>query len=164
MNGWSMRRVIAFALLSAGLAGCSSTSLPSWDSMKPAAPTIPIRVESEPSGAQATASTGQSCRAPCEMAVPADANNLTITFSLDKFQPQSIPVQRIELPGDNIDGIEGPRKAGFDPNPVIALLEPAKPPAKRARPLKRTAPATAAPRQSAPAPAGGSPFPPPPAR
>ncbi len=120
--------------------------------MKPAAPTIPIRVESEPSGAQATASTGQSCRAPCEMAVPADANNLTITFSLDKFQPQSIPVQRIELPGDNIDGIEGPRKAGFDPNPVIALLEPAKPPAKRARPLKRTAPATAAPRQSAPRP------------
>jgi len=160
-----MRRVLVFTLLSAGLAGCSSMSMPSWDSMKPAAPTIQLRAESEPSGAQATASTGQSCRTPCEMAVPADANNLTVTFSLDKFQPQSIPVQRIELPGENYDGLEGPHKAGFDPNPVIALLEPAAPP-KRTRPAKRSAPAAAAPSASrqAPAPAGGSPFPPPPSR
>lgn len=154
------------------------------DSLKPAPPSVKLRLESEPSGARAATSAGPGCNTPCEVSVPAD-KDLTVTYTLDRFLPQTVNVARVDLPGESIEGIEGVAKIGFDPNPVIAVLEPAPPP-KRGRASRHnqagsaaTAPRRAAParpaaarpatsRPAAPPPASGSdepsPFPPPPSR
>lgn len=147
-------------------------SLPSMDSLRPAPPTIPLRLESEPSGAQATTSAGPSCRTPCEVAVPAD-RDISVTFTLDKFQPQTINVARVDLPPESSGGVDGPPRAGLDPNPVLATLEPAAPVKRTRAGQRKPAPAAAAPRTAprraappaAAAPADDeqpSPFPPPP--
>ena len=83
------------------------------------------------------------------------AENLSVTFSLPKYQPETVPVQIIRDPSS-------PGSVTVDPNPVYAELQPALPTKKgRAAPkaapkAKRAAPAAA--------PAENSPFPPPPAR
>lgn len=160
-----MRRVIIIAAFCAGAAGCSSMDLPSLDALKPAPPTAKLRLESEPSGAQATTSAGPACTTPCEVDVATD-KDLSVTFTLDKHLPQTVTVARVDLPGESIDGFDGIAKPGFDPNPVVATLEPAPPPKRgRARrqaapkpqpqPARRAAPAAQQQQQS-------SPFPPPP--
>jgi hypothetical protein len=148
-----MRRVIVVALAGASLAGCSSFS---WDSLKPTPPTVQLQLDSVPSGAEAKTSVGPGCKTPCSVAVPASDAGFTVTYTLNKFQPVTIPVQVINNPGD----FSTPATTTLDPNPVVAELKPAGPPPKSARaPSKR-------PKASKPpaAPAAGSPFPPPPPR
>ena len=149
-----MRRVVVIAVAGAGLAGCSSFSL---DSFKPAPPTVQVQLDSIPSGAEAKTSAGPSCKTPCSVAVPAVDGGFTVTYTLDKFLPVTVPVQVINIPGD----FSTPASTTIDPNPVVAELQPAAPPKpvrkkpKRPKPAATTAPAAAA----APA---ASPFPPPP--
>ena len=148
-----MRRVFVIAVAGMGLAGCSSFSL---DSFKSAPPTVQVALESVPSGAEARTSTGQTCKTPCSIAVPADTTGLSVTFTMNKFQPASVPVQVINNPGDFTTAAS----TTVDPNPVIAELKPVGPPPKpvRAKP-KKPQPASAS--------AAGSPFPnspPPPTR
>jgi hypothetical protein len=146
-----MRRVIVVAVAGMGLAGCSSFSL---DSFKSTPPTVQVALESVPSGAEARTSTGQTCKTPCSVGVPADATGLSVTFTMNKFQPATVPVQVIYTPGD----LTTAASTAIEPNPVVAELKPAGPAPKsiRAKPKK--------PRSAAAAPAAGSPFPPPPTR
>jgi hypothetical protein len=150
-----MRRVIVVAAAGLGLAGCSSFSL---DSFKPTPVTVQVALESVPSGAEARTSNGQTCKTPCSVNVPAGEAGFSVTFTMNKFQPVTVPVQVINNPGDAAT----PASTTIDPNPVVAELKPAGPPPKAARaPSKRpkaSKPATAA------APAAGSPFPAPPPR
>ena len=146
-----MRRVIVVAVAGMGLAGCSSFSV---DSFKSTPPTVQVALESAPSGAEARTSTGQTCKTPCSAAVPADATGLSVTFTMNKFQPATVPVQVINNPGDFTTAAS----TTVDPNPVIAELKPIGPPAK---------PLRAKPKKPASASATGSPFPnspPPPTR
>src|SRR5437899_1767415 len=116
-----MRRVIVVAsvlplvlpLAGMGLAGCSSFSV---DSFKPTPPTVHVALESAPSGAEARTSTGQTCKTPCSVAVPADATGLSVTFTMNKFQPATVPVQVIYIPGD----LTTAASTTIDPNPVVA--------------------------------------------
>jgi hypothetical protein len=150
-----MRRVIVVAAAGLGLAGCSSFSL---DSFKPTPVTVQVALESVPSGAEARTSNGQTCKTPCSVNVPAGEAGFSVTFTMNKFQPATVPVQVINNPGD----FTTPASTTVDPNPVIAELRPAGPPPKpvRAKPKKPKPPKPAA--AAAPAP---SPFPnPPPAR
>jgi hypothetical protein len=144
-----MRRVIVIAVAGASLAGCSSFSM---DSFRPTPPTVQVQLESVPSGAEARTSLGQSCKTPCSVAVPAPDAGFAVTYTLNRFQTATIPVQVVHIPGD----FSTPASTNIDPNPVVAELQPAGPPPRGARktvlkPKKPKPPKGAA--------AGGSPFP-----
>jgi len=153
-----MRRVLAIVLSAVGLAGCSSLSL---DSFKPAPPVVQVQLESIPSGAEARTSGRQSCKTPCTAAVPASDAGFSVTYTLNRFNPETVPVQVINIPGD----FSSPASTKIEPNPVIAELKPVGPPPKpvRAKPKKPKKPKT-----TQVAPAATSPFPspsaPPPTR
>jgi len=143
-----MRRVIVIALAGASLAGCSSFSL---DAFKPTPPTVQVQLDSVPPGADAVTSVGPSCKTPCSVAVQTPGAGFSVTYTLNKFQPMTIPVQIIRTPGD----LTTPATTTADPNPVVAQLQPAGPPPKAAR-KKVLKPKK--PKGTAAAPAG-SPFP-----
>src|SRR5476649_2489098 len=147
-----MRRVIVIAVAGASLAGCSSFS---WDSLKPTPPTVQVQLDSVPTGADARTSLGPGCKTPCSVAVPVPDAGFSVTYTLNKFLPATVPVQVIRIPGD----FSTPASTTIDPNPVVAELQPAGPPPrapqKTVTPKKKPKPpkGTAA----APPPAG-SPF------
>jgi hypothetical protein len=145
-----MRGVIAIAAAGVTLAGCSSFS---FDAFKSTPPTVQLQLDSVPSGADALTSLGPGCKTPCSIAVPVADAGFSVTYTLNKFQPVTVPVQVINIPGD----VSTPASTTFDPNPVIAELQPAGPPPQAApktmRPKKPKPP-----RPTAAAPAA-SPFP-----
>ena len=152
-----MRRVIVIAVAGISLAGCSSFS---WDAYKAAPPAVQVQLESTPPGADATTSLGPGCKTPCSVSVPAPDSGFSVTYTLNKFQPVTIPVQVVRIPGD----FSAPGSTAIDPNPVVAELQPAGPPPKAARkhvlkpkpkppPKPAAAPAAAGSASPAPAPA-----------
>lgn len=145
-----MRRVIVIAVAGASLAGCSSFSM---DAFRPTPPTVQVQLDSVPPGADALTSVGPGCKTPCSVAVQAPDSGFAVTYTLNKFQPMTIPVQVIRTPGDSTT----PASTTFDPNPVVAELQPAGPPPRTARKkvLKPKKPKGTA---AAPTP-GASPFP-----
>ena len=167
-----MRRVLAIAACGMSLAACSS--LPSWmqfDLPKSAPATTTMQFESEPAGAEARTSLGQSCRTPCSLAV--SANEFTVSFALPGYQPQTVPVRVVasnDAPSSDAE-TGGPHLV---PNPVFVQLQPIappppvkKPPAakKKPKPAPRPAPTAMAPEAPPPpAPAPASPWPPAPQR
>jgi hypothetical protein len=114
-------RVIAVVGCGFALAACSF-SMPSFDFLKSGPTTEVLRIESEPPGADARTSQGQTCRTPCELTVPSD-NELAVTVQMAGFQPQTLPVRAGGSGGD----------ARLQPNPLYVELQPAAP-AKPARP------------------------------
>lgn len=158
-------RIIIVAAAGLGLAGCSSMSMPSMDMFKSTPPSVTVQLESLPVGAEARTSSGQSCQTPCSVSVPAE-NNFTVTFSLPKYQSETVPVQVVRQ-GASTD-IPDSQGAGagilIDPNPVYAELQPALPGkgGGRAKSAPKPAPKAKKPAAAAAAPAESSPFPPPP--
>jgi hypothetical protein len=126
------------------------------DLPKPAPAATTMQFESEPAGAEARTSDGQTCRTPCSLAV--NASEFTVTFSLANHQPQTVPVRVVA----DADPSEAARLV---PNPVFVELRPAAPPPRKKpapatkKPAPRPAPTAMAPAQ-APAPAPASPWPP----
>jgi len=149
-DGLIMRRVIVIAVAGASLAGCSSFSL---DAFKSTPPTVQVQLESVPAGADARTSLGPGCKTPCSVAVPVPDNGFSVSYTLNKFLPATVPVQVIRNPGD----FSTPASTTLDPSPVVAELQPAGPPPKvghaAPKPKKPKPPKNAA---AAPA---GSPFP-----
>jgi len=141
-----MRRCLAIVACGVLLAGCSN----SGDLLKTATPTVPLQFESEPPGAEVKTSGGQTCRTPCALAVP--AADFQVTFSLNGYQPQTIPVKL--LPPDDMRGSEemgvSSGQPRFDPSPVVAELVKAGP--RRAPPAKKPRVAKQPPSDAAPAP------------
>ena len=159
-----MRRVIAIALAGASLLGATSLggcSPMSWDMFKSAPPTLQVRLESNPPGADATTSLGGGCKTPCSVSVPAPDAPFTVTYALPKYQPTTVPVNVIKNPGD----LTTSATVATDPNPVFAELQPAVPPKpvkKKPHRPKKPKPAAAAPAVApadAAAPAAGTAFP-----
>jgi hypothetical protein len=121
------------------LAGCSG----SGDLMRTATPTVPLQFESEPPGAEVKTSGGQTCRTPCALAVP--AADFQVTYSLNGYQPQTVPVKL--LPPDDMRDSAAigapPATPRFDQSPVMAELTragPRRPPAKKPRVAKQPPP------------------------
>src|SRR5262249_39430362 len=85
-------------------------------------------LESEPPGADAKASNGQTCRTPCSLAKPVD-RSASITFTLNGYQPETEKLEAITSTG------EPPR---LRPNPVVVELSPGAPSTAK----KSTKPAT----------------------
>lgn len=155
-----MIRVIAVVACGLALAACSSgmpSWSPSWSSSMDFLPKfdpkpVAMQFESEPAGAEAKTSTGQTCRTPCTLSV-APNKEFSVTFALAGYQPQTIPVKVGKPEGAYDDSI------GLTPNPVYAELEAAKPAPKRAPAKPAPKPATAAAPKPAAAPAASSPWP-----
>jgi hypothetical protein len=145
-----MRRGIAIAAMGLTLAGCSSFS---FDAFRSTPPSLQLQLDSVPSGADALTSLGPGCKTPCSVAVPVADAGFSVTYTLNKFQPVTVPVQVIHIPGD----FSTPASTTIDPNPVIAQLQPAGPPPRAVRkPLRPKKPKP--PKATAAAPAA-SPFP-----
>jgi PEGA domain len=143
-----MSRVIAVVACGFSLAACSAT-MPSLSFLKSSPPTQALRIESEPPGADAKTSQGQSCRTPCELTVQTSGADLSVTLALNGYQSQTVPVRQEETTGQDAGG---PRLA---PNPLYVELAPVAPPAPAKKaPKKKRQPATAAAR---PAPAAAPP-------
>lgn len=153
-----MRRVLAIVVAAVSLGGCSSFSSFSLDSFKPAPPVVQVQLESIPSGAEARTSSGQSCKTPCTVSVPASDAGFSVTYTLNKFNPETVPVQVINIPGD----FSTPASTKIEPNPVIAELKPIGPPPKpvRAKPKKPKKPKPAQQQVGSPFPDPSAPPPP----
>ena len=132
-GGSAMSRVIAVLACGFALAACSM-SMPSLDFFKSSSGTEVLRIESEPPGADAQTTQGQSCRTPCELTIPA-GEELAISFALNGYQPLNMQIR-----SEGANGAGGER---LQPNPVYAELQPLKPPAKQKSAPKRTAKKTA---------------------
>ena len=144
-----MRRVIVIVAAGASLAGCSSFSM---DYFKSTPPAVQLQLDSVPPGADARTSIGPGCKTPCSVTVQApESGGFTVTYTLNKFQPATIPVQVVRTPGDMITSAT----VTFDPNPAVAQLQPPPPPPKPVRKPMRPK----RPKGTAAAPAAGSPFP-----
>lgn len=166
-----MYRVIAIIGGALALAACTSSS-DLGDLFKPAPTMDTVRFESEPPGADAKTSNGQTCKTPCALALPT-AGPLSVTFTLAGYQSVSEDIEVIQNTGS---------PPSLRPNPVVVELSPAPPappakkPARRRPVAKKPAapkPAAAAPAPApaaqpaapaAPAPQGASPWPATPAR
>jgi len=110
-----MSRVIAAMACGFMLAACSTT-MPSLDFMKSAPQTESLAIESEPPGAEAKTSLGQSCRTPCQLSVQ-PGSGFSVTLALSGYQPQTVSV------GPEAEGATvAPRLA---PNPVHVDLQAA---------------------------------------
>lgn len=134
MSMSSMIRVTAALACGLALAACS-LSMPSFDMFKSGPSTEVLRIESEPPGADARTSQGQSCRTPCELTLATDGE-FAVTVQLTGYQPQTLPVRN-----------DGKGDAKLQPNPLYVELQPAAPvkPPKPAAPKRKPAAAQAAP-------------------
>ena len=131
-----MSRVIAVMACGFSVAACSA-SMPSLDFLKSTPQTEALAIETEPPGAEAKASTGQSCRTPCQITVQ-PGGELSVTLALNGYQPQTVSVRESESTASKLA-----------PNPVYVQLQPAAAPSAR-KPAAKKKPATAAVRQPPP--------------
>jgi hypothetical protein len=118
------------------LAGCTSFS----DTFRTAPTPITIQLDSQPQGAEARTSVGPSCTTPCSVPVTVETG-FSVTYTLDKYQPVTIPVQVVRNPGDLLT----PSTTVINPNPVVAELVPIAPAKKKRRAAPRRPAASAAP-------------------
>jgi hypothetical protein len=96
------------------LAGCSPEwpSSASFDLFTPPSSVI-VTVESNPPGAEARTSTGAVCLTPCAMTVPI-IDEFTVTYTLDGYLPQTIPVRETPAQKTALIDRTPPR---LEPNP-----------------------------------------------
>jgi hypothetical protein len=121
-----MRRVILIAAAGFGLAGCSSFSM---DAFKPTPPMVQVQLDSTPQGADAKTSLGPGCKTPCTVSVAAPDSGFTVSYTMNKFEPITVPVRVVHVAAD----FGSPATTNIDPNPVVAELQPSGPPPKAAR-------------------------------
>lgn len=144
-----MYRVIAVAVGGLLLAGCSSSS-DFFDGLKPGPTLDTVRFESEPPGAEAKTSNGQTCKTPCALALPVDAP-LTVTFTLQGYQPEQETLEPVDQSGS---------LPQLRPNPVMVELTAAPPAKPTAKPrARKPAAKPAAAKPAAPKPAAAAPAP-----
>jgi hypothetical protein len=141
-----MLRVILIAIAGASLGSCSSYSL--GDFFKYTPPSIQVQLESSPSGADARTSVGPGCKTPCSVSVPAPDTGFSVTYTLNKYQPTTVPVNVIRNPGE----LGNEATTVTDPNPVFAELQPARPLPRGQNQKKKAASATDSPFQDPGAP------------
>jgi hypothetical protein len=107
------------------------------DFMKSAPQAETLAIESEPPGAEAKTSLGQSCLTPCQLSVQ-PGSEFSVTLALRGYQPQTVSV-RLEA-----EGATAPPR--LRPNPVhvdLQAVTPKKPIAKKKKPVATPRPAPA---------------------
>jgi hypothetical protein len=112
----------------------SSGAIPAASERKVVSATI--HLNSNPQGANATASLGSGCRTPCSIELATDGP-FTVTFTHRGFVPSTVPVEIAPTQPDGLD-------AKFTPDQIFATLQPL--PAREAK----TKPTRSAARHAAP--------------
>lgn len=181
-----MRRAIVLVLSGAVLSGCTgipsmpsfsvpSLKMPSFSMPGFNQPGMPVHVSSIPPGAEASfGSGGESCRTPCTLAAPNGTGTYNVSFTLEGYQPQSVPVRiAVNDSGALQSGDAGTAPSTMiSPNPVFAELEPVaappssaakRPPAARTKPPAKPVAAKPAATTAATSASGSASSPPPPA-
>jgi hypothetical protein len=121
-NMGTVRQALAFGACGLMLSACSF----SIGTLVPGSSSRSLQLQSEPAGALAQTSLGQSCQTPCELEVAAQGD-FTVTFTLGGFASQTVPVKL--KPKEAIFDAS----AGFSPNPIVVQLETT-PPAPKQKP------------------------------
>jgi hypothetical protein len=107
----------------------SSSAIPAASERKLVSATI--HLNSNPQGANATASLGSGCRTPCSIELATDGP-FTVTFTHKGFVPSTIPVQ-----------IEPAQPGGSDPklvpDPILVTLQALPAPEARTKPARSAA-------------------------
>ena len=165
-----IRRAICLALSCIALSGCGGIpsmpnfSLPGLNMPRFSVPGTPVHVTSVPPGAEASfGADGQSCTTPCTLTGPNGTGTYNVTFKLNGYQPQSVPVRIAvnELTSMQTGDAGVAATTVITPDPVMAELQPFAPAAMKA-PAARTKkkPATTTGATSVPPPASSPPAPP----
>lgn len=133
-----MSRLIAVVAWGLMLAACSATmSNLNLDFMKSSPQAETLTIESEPPGAEAKTSLGQSCLTPCQLSVQ-PGSEFSVTLALRGYQPQTVSVR------PEAEGATAPPR--LRPNPVhvdLQAVTPKKPIAKKKKPVATPRPAPA---------------------
>jgi PEGA domain len=133
-----MSRLIAVVAWGLMLAACSAT-MPNLnlDFMKSSPQAETLAIKSEPPGAEAKTSLGQSCLTPCQLSVQ-PGSEFSVTLALRGYQPQTVSVR------PEAEGATAPPR--LRPNPVhvdLQAVTPKKPIAKKKKPVATPRPAPA---------------------
>jgi hypothetical protein len=145
------------ALVAAALVLAACTSFSDLELFRPVANSADLELESQPAGAEAKTSLGQSCRTPCTLPIKAGPD-FTVEFTLDGYQPQTVSVEVVR--------INARTDLKLAPNPAKAQLvaipppEKPKPPPAKKKPRVAAKPATPAPSNAGRAAPSGFPTPP----
>jgi hypothetical protein len=131
-----MSRLIAVVAWGFMLAACSAT-MPNLnlDFMKSAPKAETLAIESEPPGAEAKTSLGQSCLTPCQLSVQ-PGSEFSVMLALRGYQPQTVSVR------PEAQGATAPPRL----SPVhvdLQAVTPKKPIAKKKKPVATPTPAPA---------------------
>ena len=148
-----MRRVIVIAAVGLSLGGCSSFSM--GDYFRSAPPTVQVQLDSTPQGADARTSLGPGCKTPCSVTVPVPETGFSVSYTLNRFLPATVPVTVVRIPGT----LTTPSSANVDPNPVVAELQPMGPPPRAKKKIMRPRRPRPPPGAAAPPPPADSAFP-----
>ena len=128
-----MRRVLAIAAAATTLAGCSSfSSSDTFSYFRSTPSTVDVQLESSPPGADARTSLGPGCKTPCRVSITPPDGGFTVSYSMPNMPPISVPVQVIREPG----GTFSADTFRVSPNPVVAELRQAPPPASSRKPMR----------------------------
>jgi hypothetical protein len=133
-----MSRLIAVVAWGFMLAACSAT-MPNLnlDFMKSAPQAETLAIESEPPGAEAKTSLGQSCLTPCQFSVQ-PGSEFSVMLALKGYQSQTVSVR------PEAEGATAPPR--LRPNPVhvdLQAVTPKKPIARKKKPVATPTPAPA---------------------
>jgi len=122
----SMTRASVAVVFGFALASCSSVSsnMPISYLLPPPAEAT-LTIDSTPPGALASASNGGTCRTPCLLSAPG-TDAFTVTYTLDGYLPETVSVRPIPVEKSALIDMTPAR---LEPNPVLAELKPAPPPA-----------------------------------
>ena len=85
---------------------------------------VKVSLQSTPPGANASLSSGGSCKTPCTLPAPDKAGDYNVTFGLAGYAPLSMPVH-VSMNKESWYSFE---KATVEPNPVTAVLQTTTPP------------------------------------
>jgi hypothetical protein len=129
-------RAVVLFLCSAVLSACTgipsmpslSINLPSFNFPRFNSPGTPIQVESIPPGAEANIADGPSCKTPCTLAAPPGSGTYNVSFVLEGYESQTVPV-RVAIGPINTwqaseSGALSPSPTVIESAPVVAELAP----------------------------------------
>jgi hypothetical protein len=122
--------IFAVALVGLGLASCGTTSTPApastststssgfFNAFKEKPTKTLMLIESNPGGAQAKTSFGQTCTTPCTMLI-GESSDFTVTFTMPGYVSQTLPVHAKMDPG----GWSTAPSPVFEPPSLFPTLE-----------------------------------------
>lgn len=107
-----VRNTLALILCGSALAACSNIPGLGGDQAK-------VSLESTPTGASASMSSGGTCKTPCTLPPPDKAGDYSVTFGLTGYNTVTVPF-KVTMKKENWYSSESPT---IEPNPVTATLQ-----------------------------------------